>query len=195
MQRISACLIFMALPLAADAAPESYTFDPYHTFCHFAVSHLGFSTLWGRFDKTAGKITIDRAAKSGSLELTVQTASVNTGDSERAGRPRTRDEHLRSSDFLDVAEFPTMTYKARTLRFNGENLGTVEGELTLVGVTRPFTLTLDSWKCGQHPVSKKEMCGGNASGQLKRSDYGMKFVKTLAGDDYRIFIEFEAYKD
>jgi len=195
MFRISVCLIAMALPFAARAAPESYSFDPYHTFCHFAVSHLGFSTLWGRFDKTGGKIAIDRAAKSGSLEITVQTASVSTGDSERGSRPRSRDEHLRSSDFLNVAEFPTMTYKAKQLKFNGETLATVEGEITLVGVTRPLTLTVDAWKCGQHPVSKREMCGGNANGQLKRSDFGMKFVQSLAGDDYRLFIEFEAYRD
>jgi len=195
MSRISACLIAMALPLAAAAAPESYTFDPVHTICHFAVSHLGYSTLWGRFDKSGGKITIDRAAKSGVLEITVQTASVSTGDSDRGSRPRSRDEHLRSSDFLNVAEFPTMTYKSRTLRFNGENLASVEGELTLIGVTRPLTLTVDAWKCGPHPVSKKEMCGGNASGHLKRSDYGMKFLQTNVGDDYRIFVGFEAYRD
>ena len=195
MPRISACLIVMALSLPATAASDSYTFDPHHTFCHFAVSHLGYSTLWGRFDRTGGKITIDRTAKSGAIEITVQTASISTGDSDRGTRPRSRDEHLRSSDFLNVAEFPTMTYRSRTLRFNGENLATVEGDLTLIGVTRPLTLTLDVWKCGPHPVSKKEMCGGNASGHLKRSDYGMKFLQANVGDDYRIFVEFEAYRD
>lgn len=195
MYRILACLIVMALPFAARAAPDSYTFDPYHTFCHFSVSHLGYSTLWGRFDKTGGKITIDRAAKSGSLEVIVQTASVSTGDSERGARPRSRDEHLRSADFLNVVEFPTMTFKANRLRFDGENLAAVDGELTLVGVTRPLTLSVDAWKCGRHPVNKREICGGNASGQLKRSDYGMKYNLGLAGDDYRILIEFEAYRD
>ena len=194
MFRIATCFLAVTVPLAARAQPESYTFDPYHTFCHFAVSHLGFSTLWGRFDKASGKFTIDRAAKSGALEITVQTASVTTGDSERGARPRSRDEHLRSADFLNVAEFPTMTFKAKKLKFDGENLAAVEGELTLTGVTRPLTLTVDTWKCGRHPVNKKEMCGGNASGQLKRSDYGMGF-SGLAGDDYRIFVEFEAFRD
>ena len=195
MTRVAAYLFVVALPLNATAAPESYTFDPIHTFCHFAVSHGGFSTLWGRFDRTSGRITLDRAAKSGALEVTVRTDSVNTGDSERGSRPRSRDEHLRSADFLNVAEFPTMTYKADRFRFSGENLMTVEGQLTLLGVTRPLTLTVETWKCGPHPVTRKEMCGGNAVGQLKRSDFGMKFLPTMVGDDYKIFIEFEAYRD
>ena len=195
LSRIALCLILAALSLAAAAAPESYTFDPHHTFCHFAVSHGGFSMMWGRFDKTSGKITIDRAAKTGSLDVTVQTASISTGDSERGSRPRSRDEHLRSADFLNVTEFPTMSYKAGKFSFNGEILAAVEGQLTLIGVTRPLVLKVDYWKCGQHPVSKKEMCGGNASGQFKRSDFGMNFLQTMVGDDYRIFIEFEAYKD
>jgi len=195
MSRVAAYLFVVALPLTATAAPESYTFDPYHTFCHFAVSHGSFSTLWGRFDKTSGRITIDRAAKSGALEITIRTDSINTGDNERGSRPRSRDEHLRSADFLNVAEFPTMTYIANRLRFSGENLTTVEGQLTLLGVTRPLTLTVDAWKCGPHPVTRKEMCGGNAGGQIKRSDFGMTFLPTMIGDDYKIFIEFEAYKD
>jgi polyisoprenoid-binding protein YceI len=188
-------LFVVALPLTATAAPESYTFDPYHTFCHFAVSHGGFSTLWGRFDKASGRITIDRAAKSGALEITIRTDSVNTGDSERGSRARSRDEHLRSADFLNVAEFPTMTYKANRVTFSGDNLRTVEGQLTLIGVTRPLTLTVEAWKCGPHPVTRKELCGGNAAGQIKRSDFGMNFLPTMVGDDYKIFIEFEAYKD
>jgi polyisoprenoid-binding protein YceI len=195
MSRVAAYLFVVALPLTATAAPESYTFDPYHTFCHFAVSHGGYSTLWGRFDKTSGRITIDRAAKSGALEITIRTDSINTGDNERGSRPRSRDEHLRSADFLNVAEFPTMTYNANRLTFSGENLTTVEGQLTLLGVTRPLTLTVDTWKCGSHPVTRKEICGGNAGGQIKRSDFGMKFLPTMVGDDYKIFIEFEAYRD
>ena len=195
LSRIALCLILAALSLAAPAAPESYTLDPYHTFSHFAVDHGGISTLWGRFDKTAGKITIDRAAKSGTLVVTVQAASVSTGDSERAGRSRSRDEHLRSADFLNVIEFPTITYRANAFQFSGEKMVQVQGLLTLLGVTRPLTLTVDAWKCGPHPVSAREMCGGNASSQLKRTDYGMKFLQTMVGDEFKIFVQFEAYKD
>ena len=195
MSRITAWLLVAALPLTAVASPQTYTFDPHHTFCHFSVSHIGYSTLWGRFDKTSGKITIDRAAKSGALDIVVQTASVSTGDSDRGNRTRSRDEHLRSADFLNAAEFPTMTYNANAFRFSGDNLVAVDGRLTLLGVTKPLTLAVDAWKCGPHPVTKQEMCGGNASGQIKRSDYGMKFLQHVVGDEFKIFVEFEAYRE
>lgn len=195
MSRIAIALVAAAVPLAAFAAPENYTMDPYHTYPQFEVSHLGFSHLRGRFDRTSGKFTVDRAAKTGSLELVVQTASISTGDNDKGSRPRARDEHLRSPDFFNVAEFPTMTFRGAGVRFQGDNLQSIDGQITLLGVTRPLTITLDTWKCGPHPVSKKEMCGGNAQGTVKRSDFGMKFGIPAVGDELKLWIEFEAYKD
>ena len=195
MSRIAIALVAAAVPLAAFAAPENYTMDPYHTYPQFEVSHLGFSHMRGRFDRTSGKFTVDRAAKTGSLELVVQTASISTGDNDKGNRPRARDEHLRSPDFFNVAEFPTMTFKGAGVKFQGDNVQSIDGQITLLGVTRPLTITLDTWKCGPHPVSKKEMCGGNAQGTVKRSDFGMKFGIPAVGDELKLWIEFEAYKD
>ena len=195
MSRIAIALVAAAVPLAAFAAPENYTMDPYHTYPQFEVSHLGFSHMRGRFDRTTGKFTVDRAARTGSLELVVQTASISTGDNDKGSRPRARDEHLRSPDFFNVAEFPTMTFKGTGVRFQGDNVQSIDGQITLLGVTRPLTITLDTWKCGPHPVSKKEMCGGNAQGTVKRSDFGMKFGIPAVGDELKLWIEFEAYKD
>ena len=195
MSRIAIALVAAAVPLAAFAAPENYTMDPYHTYPQFEVSHLGFSHMRGRFDRTSGKFTVDRAAKTGSLELVVQTASISTGDNDKGSRPRARDEHLRSPDFFNVAEFPTMTFKGTGVRFQGDNVQSIDGQITLLGVTRPLTITLDTWKCGPHPLSKKEMCGGNAQGTVKRSDFGMKFGIPAVGDELKLWIEFEAYKD
>ena len=195
MSRIAMALLAAAVPLAAVAAPENYTMDPYHTYPQFEVSHLGFSNMRGRFDRTTGKFTVDRAAKTGSLELVVQTASISTGDNDKGSRPRARDEHLRSPDFFNVAEFPTMTFKGTGVKFQGDNVQSIDGQITLLGVTRPLTITLDTWKCGPHPVSKKEMCGGNAHGSVKRSDFGMKFGIPAVGDELKLWIEFEAYKD
>ena len=79
--------IALALPLAALAAPEYYTLDPYHTYAHFEVEHLGVSNLRGRFDRSSGKFSIDHAAKSGSVELAIETASVSTGDNNKGTRP------------------------------------------------------------------------------------------------------------
>lgn len=195
MHRLTLGALALALPLVATAAPESYTLDPYHTFPHFAVDHFGVSMVWGRFDKSSGKFTIDRAAKKGTLELAIETASVTTGDNDRGARPRSRDEHLRSADFFNVAEFPRMTYKASEVKFSGDNPTEVSGELTLLGVTKPLTLKLERWVCRDDPFSKKPMCGGNASGTLKRTDFGMKYAVPAVGDEIRLYVGFEAYKN
>ena len=195
MTRITLGALALALPLAAAAAPESYTLDPYHTYPHFAVDHFGVSLMWGRFDKSSGKFTIDRAAKKGTLDLTVETASLSTGDNDKGARPRSRDEHLRSADFFNVAEFPRMTFKASDVKFSGDNPSEVAGELTLLGVTRPLTLKVERWTCRDNPFSKKPMCGGNASGSLKRTDFGMKYAVPAVGDEIRLYVEFEGYKD
>ncbi|MBI3372156.1 MAG: YceI family protein [Betaproteobacteria bacterium] len=195
MKKFAVLAVAAALPLAAAAAPENYTFDPYHSFVNFAVDHVGFSTMYGRFNKAAGKMTVDAAAKTGSVEFTIETTSVDTGDGDKGGRPRSRDDHLRTADFFNVAEFPRMTYKSTGVKFSGDNATELEGQATLLGVTKPVMLKVDRWKCGPHPFSKKAMCGGNASGTIKRSDFGMKFGVPAIGDEVKLYIGFEAYKD
>ena len=184
-----------ALPFAAQSAPEGYTMDPYHTFTHFEIDHNGLSNMRGRFDKTSGKFTIDRAAKTGSVELTVETVSITTGDNEKGSRPRARDEHLRTADFFNVAEFPRMTFKSTGVKFAGDNPAEIAGSLTLLGITKPLALKIERWVCKDHPMSKKPICGGNASATLKRSDFGMKYGLPNLGDDLKLFLSFEAYKD
>lgn len=197
MSKVIVGLIAAVLPLAAAAAPETYTADPLHTFPHFEVGHLGgYSNLRGRFDKTAATFTIDRAAKTASIEITVQTASVSSGFKDVVPPYKlSRDDLIRSPDLFNVAEFPTMTYKSTGVRFNGDNPATIEGNLTLLGVTKPLTLHVENWKCGPNPFNKKEMCGGNASGSFKRSDFGMKFALAAVGDEIKLWIQVEGYKD
>jgi polyisoprenoid-binding protein YceI len=192
---LGACAL--AMPLASVAAPESYTLDPYHTYPYFVVSHFGVGSMMGRFDKTTGKFTIDSAAKTGSVDLAVETASLTTGDNERGSRPRARDEHLRTADFFNVAEFPRMTYKGSATRFNGEAPTQIDGQLTLLGVTKPLTLNVDSWKCMADPRTKGQryFCGGNASGTLKRSDFGMKFGIPAVSDEVKLNIMLEGFRD
>ena len=185
----------IALPLAAMAAPESYTLDPYHTFPYFEIDHWGVSTVRGMFRKSSGKFTIDRDAKTGSVELTVETASIDTGDSDKGSRARSRDEHLRTADFFNVAEFPRMTYKGTASKFSGDKPGEVVGTLTLLGVTRPMTLKIERWTCRDNPMNKRPMCGGDASATLKRSDFGMKYLVPAVGDELKLVFAFEGYKD
>ncbi|CAH1189703.1 Polyisoprenoid-binding protein [Candidatus Nitrotoga sp. BS] len=186
-QNIIAGLLLVSLPFAAHAA-DSYTIDSQHTFAHFSVSHLGFSTMQGRFDKSSGNITLNRAAKSGSIDVTIEAASLTTGYEKR-------DAHLRSPDFFNVAEFPTLTYKSNAVTFKGDTPVSVEGNLTLLGVTKPVKLTILSFKCGNHPMNKKELCGADAAAQIKRSDFGMKFGLPNVGDDIKMVFEVEAYKN
>jgi len=195
MSKRFALLLFATLPDAALAAPESFTLDPYHTLPHFSVDHLGLSTVNGRFDKTTGKVTFDRAAKTGSVELTIPTATVTTGDADKGSRPRSRDEHLRTSDFFNVAEFPQMTFKSTKVNFTGDNPSSIDGELTLLGVTKPLTLTILRFKCNPASGNNKERCGGDATGKLKRTDFGMKTGVPSVSDEVTLTIAFEGNKD
>lgn len=197
MKKLTIGTLALVLPLAAAAAPESYTIDSYHTFPYFSVNHLGYANMMGRFDKTSGKIVIDTSAKTGTVELAVETASVNTGDNERGPRPRSRDEHLRSADFFNSTEFPRMTFKGSASKWSGDAPTAVEGQLTLLGVTKPLALTVENWKCGPDPrtAGKRQMCAANAGGQLKRSDFGMNFGLKFVGDEIKIFFLVEAIKD
>jgi len=194
MRKMLIAAVSTLMPFAAWGAPEIYQLDPYHTFPHFAVDHLGVSTVWGRFDKTTGTFTFDRAARTGSVEIEVETASLSTGDTEKGYRPRTRDEHLRAADFFNVAEFPRMTFKSTSVKFSGDSPSEIRGQLTLLGVTRPVTFKIDRWTCRDHPYARKHMCGGDASGRIKRSDFGMKFGIPSISDEVRLFLDFEGYR-
>lgn len=182
-------------PIFASAAPENFTLDPYHTYPSFMLEHWGLSMMHGQFEKSSGKFNFDRAAKSGSVEMTIATASLTTGDNLKGERARARDEHLRSGDFFNVAEFPNMTFKSTRTTFGGDLPASVEGNLTLLGVTKPLTLTFERFKCGTNPFNKKDRCGGNAVGKFKRSDFGMKYAIPAVGDEIILNIEFEGDKD
>mgnify|MGYP003346026141 FL=1 len=182
------CMMAMTAVASMAAAADSYTIDPAHTFPRFEINHFGFSTHHGQFNKTAGKIVLDRVAKTGSIDITVQTASIGTGD------PRLESE-LRSEKFFDVEKHPTMVFKSKAVHFNGDVPASAEGELTLLGVTRPLTLAISQVKCGTHPYNKKEDCGALVSGNLKRSDFGMKAFLPIVGDEVTLRIQVEAWKD
>jgi len=159
------------------------------------VGHFGVAFLHGRFNKTTGKLVLDREGKSGTIDIAIESASVDTGPHELAGRPRTRDDHLRTPDFFNVKEFPRITYKGTT-KWTGEWPTAVQGELTLLGVTRPVNLEVVHFNCvpDVRVKGKGEICGGNANGLFKRSDFGMKFGIPAVGDEIRLLITFEALR-
>lgn len=187
--------VALALLPAFAAANESYTIDPYHTLPHFTLDYHGFGAITGRFDRTTGKFTVDRAARKGSLELAIEAASLTTGDGERGSRPRSRDEHLRSVDFFNVAEFPRITFRSTDVRFNGDVPAEVDGQLSMLGVTRPVTLKVERWVCKDHAVYKKPACGGNASAVIRRSEFGMKYAIPSISDEVRLTTLFLGFRD
>ncbi len=193
MSRLSTAVLACLLPVTAMAAPQTYVFDGLHSFSNFSVNHLGMSTIQGRFDKMTGEVVLDEAAKTGSLEVKIATASVSTGDAKHADGSRSRDEHLRTADFFNSAEFPDMVYKSSKFNFKGDVLESVEGNLTMVGVTKPVKLTVTSFKCAPHPFSKKPMCGADASASIKRTDFGVKFGVPAIADEVKLTIGIEAY--
>ena len=190
-----ALLACVFVPLSTMAAPTTYVMDPLHSFPNFTVNHLGMTTIHGRFDKMVGKIVLDQAAKTGSIEAKITTASVNTGDAKRADGTRARDEHLRTADFFNSSEFPEMVYKSTKFNFNGDVLESVDGNLTLVGVTKPVKLTVVAFKCAPHPFSKKPMCGADAEASIKRTDFGVKFGVPAISDDVKLTFSIEAYPE
>ncbi|MGB8339847.1 MAG: YceI family protein [Burkholderiales bacterium] len=173
---------------ALSAVAESLSIDPTHTWPRFEISHLGFSTQIGRFNKTDGKIVIDAATKTGSIDIKVDTASIDMGLEKW-------DTHLKSPDFFNVEKFPSMYFKSSKLKFDGDKLVGADGELTLLGVTKPVSLNVSGYRCGNHPMTKKAMCGGEVTTTIKRSDFGMGYALPAVGDEVKITIPVEAYKD
>jgi polyisoprenoid-binding protein YceI len=181
--------IAAAVSLPALAASDSYTIDPMHTYPSIEFAHMGMSVWRGKFNKTRGKIVIDRAGKTGSADIVIDMASINFGLDAM-------DEKARSDDFFDVAKFPTATYKG-TLQFAGDKPTGVEGNITIRGITRPVALSINLFNCIPHPMLKKEVCGADAEGELNWSEYGMKMSQYGQGDAGKVHlrIQVEAIKN
>jgi polyisoprenoid-binding protein YceI len=171
----------------ALAAAQSYTVDPDHTYPSLEFSHMGLSVWRGKFNKTTGKVLLDRAAKTGTADIRVDTSSIDFG------LPSMKKFAI-TPDWLNVGKFPAMTYKG-SLRFKGDAPESVEGQLTLLGVTRPLTLKINTFKCMLHPMLKKEVCGADAEGDLNRADYGMSLYSEGEAGKIHLRIQVEAIKD
>ncbi|MCK6437956.1 YceI family protein [Rivihabitans pingtungensis] len=182
---LAALVVSLAAAAPALAAPVTYTLDNTHTFPRFSYSHFGYSTQLSRFDTTRGTVVYDAAAKTGSVDITIDAKSVNTGYA-------TFNEHIQGEDFLDTAKFPTATFKSTKVIFKGDKPVKVEGNLTLKGVTKPVTLTVTSFQSMAHPMLKKPAIGANAFTVVKRSDFGAGKYAPYVGDEVRIDIALEA---
>jgi polyisoprenoid-binding protein YceI len=178
---------FAAALLAAPAfaAPEAFDLDATHTYPNFEISHFGFSTMHGQFTSTSGTLTLDTAAKKASVTATIDAKSVSTGFGKR-------DDHLRSKEFFNVEQFPALTFKADNFYWDGVKPAQVAGSLTLLGVTKPVTLTVQPTRCDVRVTDKAYTCGAQITATVNRSDFGMKAYLPYIGDEVKIQIEVEA---
>lgn len=184
---ITAALLAATLG-AAHAQSASYAIDPTHTFASFEILHFGTSTIRGRFDKKEGNVTIDRAAKTGKAQITIDMASINTGVPPFDG-------HLKSADLFDVAKFPTAKFVGDKFSFSGDKVTEVAGTLTLMGKTQPVTLKASNFSCYVNPLIKREVCGGDFETIIQRSAFGINYgLPAYAPDSVRLLVQVEAIK-
>ena len=189
--RKTALALIAAAALAAGAAQAqsaSYAIDPTHTFVTFEISHFGTSTNRGRWDKKEGTVQLDKAGKSGKVELTIDVASINSGTAAF-------DRHLRGADFFDIEKHPTAKFVADKFSFNGDKVSEVSGSLTLLGKTHPVTLKASQFNCYQNPMLKREVCGGDFETTIDRTAYGMNYgIQWGFPKDVRLVVQVEAVK-
>jgi polyisoprenoid-binding protein YceI len=178
----------LALTGAAQAEISTYAIDPTHTFANFEANHMGASTLRGRFDKKEGSVTLDKVAKTGKAEITIDTSSISTGVAPL-------DTHLKSKDFFNAAEFGTAKFVGDKFSFNGDKVSEVAGTLTLLGKTQPVVLKATNFNCYISPMIKREVCGGDFETTITRSAFGMPFgINFGLPDNIRLLVQIEAVK-
>ena len=183
-------LLLAALTAVAGithAQSATYAIDPTHTTVIFEAKHYGTSTVRGRWDKKEGTVTLDKAAKTGKVELTLDMKSISTGVPPFDG-------HLKSPDFFAVDEFPTAKFVGTKFNFNGDRIASVSGELTLRGKTNPVTLTATNFNCYDNPHFKREVCGGDFETTIQRSQWGVTYGVPGIPDAVRLLVQVEAIK-
>ena len=187
LQRVALAAALFALSAHAQ---DSYMLEPAHSQPTWEARHIGMAMQRGSFGKASGKITLDRAAKKGTVDISIDANSVKPFDARL-------DPILRGERFFNVEKFPTMEFKSDEVVFDGDRVVRVNGNFTMLGVTKPLTLTVTDFKCSDNPFNKKPMCGADATGTIKRSDYGMTNGLNIGNpsDEIRLLIPVEAYKE
>jgi polyisoprenoid-binding protein YceI len=186
---VATLALMLAIVAGRAAAEDTYTIDPVHSQPTFEARHIGFSQQRGSFGKSTGKITLDPAAKKGTVEVLIDATSIKTYDSRL-------DETMKSDKFFNVANYPTLTFKGSNMVFDGDRVVQVDGDLTILGVTRPVSLKVANFLCGANPMNKKPMCGAEASATIKRSEWGMTYgIPQAVSDEIKLTIPIEAYKE
>lgn len=182
-------LLVLSVGGVAVAAPVVYEIDPEHSYPSFEADHMGLSIWRGKFNRTNGEVTLDKAAQTGTVEVTIDLASVDFGHDEL-------NDWARGPEFFEVGEHPRATYAGRLEGFVDGTPSRVVGELSLHGVTRPVDLRVESFKCMPHPLLEREVCGADALGTFRRDDFGLDAGKDYGMDmDVTLRIQVEAIEE
>jgi polyisoprenoid-binding protein YceI len=171
-------------------APNKYRIVASHTFVHFDYSHWGLSTQSGRFDKTSGVIELDRQAKTGSLEIEISAASMNTGTPKF-------DELLRSADYFNATDYPVIRLTSSIFNFDEttNQLISIEAELSVKDVRIPIKLEIQHFHCRFVPIYLNTVCGANGSAKMKRSEVGLGRYTSFVSDEVSLRFSVEALKE
>lgn len=172
----------------AAAAADTYTVDSDYSVAQFEIERLGFASQSGRFKRTSGKITLDLPAHKGSVDFAIDTRSLEMG-------PPAWSSHLSDEGLFNVKKYPTMNFKSDKLIFDGDKVVAAEGQFTMVGVTRPLKITVSRFNCGIRPIDKRDVCSGNISAHLKRSEFGLTKYIPAVSDEVNISVPVDAYKN
>jgi polyisoprenoid-binding protein YceI len=172
---------------AVLAEPATFAIDPDHTVVNFEALHLGTSTQRGRLKAKEGTVTLDRAARSGRADITLDLASISTATASLTGV-------LQSERAFNVAVNPTAHFAADSFTFNGDKLASIAGSLTLNGKTQPVTLKATRFNCYENSQLKREVCGGDFEGAIQRSQYGLGFLPQVTPDQIPLLIQVEGIR-
>ncbi len=186
---VSGAVLVVAAGLCgtARAGSVTYVLDPSHTQVTWEVVHLRTSTMRGRFNRIEGHVTLDRAARQGELSISVDTASVSSGVAPLDGL-------LRGSQMLSSEEHPKAFFIARQISFEAGQPASVRGEFTLRGISQPLQLRATGFNCYQHPSLRREVCGGDFEGELKRSSFGINHSLPFVADRVRLLVQVEGVR-
>ena len=164
-----------ALGVAA-AAPVTYEIDSNHTYPSFEADHMGGLSKWrGKINSTTGTVTVDKEAQTGMVEVTMDMTSIDFGHDQL-------NEHAKTADIFNVAEFPTAEYTGELVDWQDGAPTAVDGTLTLHGESKPVRLDIRSFKCQPHPQQGREVCGADAVAQINRADFGVNFGQNFGFD-------------
>lgn len=179
-------LLWLVSPLAWSA--DNFVLDPGHTFPSFEIRHQGVSLMRGKFNRSQGRVVLDPEGQSSSIDVAVDPTSVDTGHDGL-------NQKLLGSNFFNVSRFPEIRFTSNNVEFKDGKPVRVSGNLTLLGVTLPVQLEVTDYACTRQFLTLRPLCGADVHAVIKRSDFGMTYGIPLIGDEVKLAIEVEGFRE